>query len=144
MSDVFVIAVDGSDAGKRALAFGAARARASGAQVLLAHVLEWSPYSFLTREELAERHKRREQEMARADAAYLAPRKAELVAQGLSVDTVIRYGNVADALCDIARENAATQIFVGRTGQAGVSARLFGSVAGTLSQIATVPCTIVP
>ncbi|SDW32562.1 universal stress protein [Roseicitreum antarcticum] len=144
MSDLFLIAVDGSDAGKRALAFGAARAQAGGARVLLAHVLEWSPYSFLTREELAERHMRREQEMARADAAFLAPRKAELAALGLSVETVIRYGHVADALCDIAKEHAATQVFVGRTGQAGVTARLFGSVAGTLSQIAPVPCTIVP
>lgn len=144
MSDLFVVAVDGSDAGRRALTFAAARAKAGGAQMLLAHVLEWSPYSFLTREELAERHKRREQEMARAEAAFLVPLRADLTAQGLQVDTVIRYGNVPDALCSIAKEHAATQIFLGRTGQAGMTARLFGSVAGTLSQIAPVPCTIVP
>lgn len=144
MSDLFVVAVDGSDAGRRALAFAAARAQASGAHILLAHVLEWSPYSFLTRDELAERHKRREQEMARAEAVYLIPLRTELTAQGLQVDTVIRYGNVPDALCSIVKEQAATQIFLGRTGQAGVTARFFGSVAGTLSQIAPVPCTIVP
>jgi len=33
---------------------------------------------------------------------------------------------------------------VGRMGQSGLTARLFGSVAGTLAQAAPVPCTIVP
>lgn len=144
MKDLYLFAYDGSAASVRALKFGTGRARAAGADVMLAHVLEWSPYSFLTAEELAERHKRREAEVARAETIILEPVRKQLSDAGLPVRTVIRYGHVAETLAEIAREIQATQIFVGRTGESKLAARLFGSVAGTLAQIAPVPCTIVP
>jgi len=56
----------------------------------------------------------------------------------------VRYGHVAEVLCTLAEEFKATEIFVGRTGDTGLQARLFGSVPGTLAQVAPVPCTIVP
>jgi len=139
-----LIAVDGSSASHRALSYTAERAKAAGAKVVLAHVLEWSPYSFLTKEELEERHARRKQEVARAETIVLGPMQKILSDHGLSVETVVRYGHVTETLCDIAKEFDATQIVVGRMGQSGLTARLFGSVAGTLAQVAPVPCTIVP
>lgn len=144
MPETYLIAFDGSAASERALTFGAERARASGARLLLAHVLEWSPYSFLSAEEVAERHKRRTEEVGRAETVILDPVRKTLTAQGLSVETVVRYGHVAEVLGDLATEFGATQIIVGRTGAKGLQARLFGSVAGTLAQVAPVPCTIVP
>lgn len=144
MSDIYLIAFDGSDASKRALNYGAERARASGAKLLLAHVLEWSPYSFLSPDEVAERHKRRKQEVGRAESVILNPMKETLMADGFKVETVVRYGHVAEVLGDLAKEFGVTQIVVGRTGGAGIQARLFGSVPSTLAQIAPVPCTIVP
>lgn len=144
MPETYLIAFDGSAASERALTFGAERARAAGAQLLLAHVLEWSPYSFLSAEEVAERHKRRTEEVGRAETVILDPVRKKLAGQGLSVETVVRYGHVAEVLCDLATEYGATQIIVGRTGEKGLQARLFGSVAGTLAQAAPVPCTIVP
>ncbi len=144
MPETYLIAYDGSAASDRALSFGAARARASEARLLLAHVLEWSPYSFLSAEEVAERHKRRNDEVGRAKTVILDPVRKRLTNEGLSVETVVRYGHVAEVLGDLAKEFAATQIFVGRTGEKGLQARLFGSVAGTLAQVAPVPCTIVP
>ena len=59
MSKKFVVACDGSPAAGRALKFAIEQAKSGGASLLLVHVLEWSPYSFLTPEELEERHKRR-------------------------------------------------------------------------------------
>lgn len=144
MPEIYLVAFDGSAASERALTFGAERARASGAQLLLAHVLEWSPYSFLSAEEVAERHKRRNAEVGRAETVILEPVRKRLSAQGLSVESVVRYGHVAEVLCDLAKEYGATQIIVGRTGEKGLQARLFGSVAGMLAQAAPVPCTIVP
>lgn len=144
MPEIYLVAYDGSAASERALTFGAERARASGAQLLLAHVLEWSPYSFLSAEEVAERHKRRNAEVGRAETVILEPMRKKLAAQGLSVESVVRYGHVAEVLCDLAKEHGATQMIVGRTGEKGLQARLFGSVAGMLAQAAPVPCTIVP
>ncbi|MEZ5752587.1 MAG: universal stress protein [Paracoccaceae bacterium] len=144
MTKPIVVAVDGSDAGRRAVAHAAELASGAGASLVIAHILEWSPYSFLTQEELAERHKRREQELARAETALVSPLIAELAAKGLSARAAIRYGHVAETLVEIAKAEGASQIVTGRTGAGGLSARLFGSVAGTLAQIAPVPVTIVP
>lgn len=140
----YVVAYDGSPAGRRAVDHAVAQARLSGASILIAHVLDWSPYSFLTKEELAERHKRRNEELARARDAVLAPLVAELAAAGTHVETEIRYGHIADTLVEVATEHKATQIVTGRAGHSGLANRLFGSVAGTLAQIAPVPVTIVP
>lgn len=144
MANIFVAAYDGSPSGRRAVDYAVAQAKSAGASVVVAHVLEWSPYSFLTPEEIAERHKRRGEELKRAETAVMAPLAAELAKSGVSVATEIKYGHVAETLCDIARDHGASQIFIGRTGQSSIVERLFGSVAGSLAQIAPVPCTIVP
>lgn len=144
MANTIVAAYDGSPAGRRAVDFALAQAKAAGASLVVAHVLEWSPYSFLTPDELAERHKRRGEELERAEKAVMAPLLADLKTSGVTVSSEIKYGHVAEALCDIAKAHSASQIFIGRTGQSTIVERLFGSVAGSLAQIAPVPCTIVP
>ena len=144
MSATYIVGYDGSPASRRAIDFAIAGARLAGASVLVAHVLEWSPYSFLTPEELAERHKRRSEELERARSAVIEPLLGSLSGSDVAIDSVIKYGHVAETLCDIARDRPDAQLFIGRTGQGGLAARVFGSVAGTLAQIAPVPCTLVP
>jgi nucleotide-binding universal stress UspA family protein len=144
MSDTIVVATDGSEAGHRALAWAHERAKAKGASLLLVHVLEWSPYSFLTPEEIEERHVRRKQELARAEAAILAPLLAEYKGSKVKIETLIRYGHVIDTICEVAKDGGASEIVAGRTGNSGVMSRVFGSVAGSLAQVSPVPCTIVP
>ena len=144
MSTKYVVGFDGSPASQRAVDFACGLAKENGATIVLAHVLEWSPYSFLTPEELEERHKRRGEELARAEEAVIAPIKAKLSSSGLSVESVIKYGHIADTLGAIAKETGSSQIFVGRDGSSAISARVFGSVAGSLAQSAPVACTIVP
>ena len=144
MSEKYIVACDGSAASERALNFAVAHARTTGASILVAHVLEWSPYSFLTPEELEERHKRRGEELDRARKALLDPLVKSATEQGVKVDTVIKYGHVAETLVDIAEQEGATQMFIGRTGHSSIAARVFGSVAVTMAQIAPVPCTLVP
>ena len=144
MSEKYIVACDGSAASERALNFAVAHARTTGASILVAHVLEWSPYSFLTPEELEERHKRRGEELERARKALLDPLVKLATDKGVKVDSVIKYGHVAETLVDIAEQEGATQMFIGRTGHSSIAARVFGSVAVTMAQIAPVPCTIVP
>ncbi|MCC0030418.1 MAG: universal stress protein [Brucellaceae bacterium] len=144
MSIKYVVGYDGSDSSRRAVDFALDRAKASGASLVVAHVLEWSPYSFLTPEELEERHKRRGEELARAESAVIKPLVDAISGKGVEVETVIKYGHIADTLSAIAKEHDAAQIFLGRQGETGITARIFGSVAGSMVQSTPVPCTIVP
>ncbi len=144
MSEKFVVGFDGSEAAKGALAFAIDRAKALGGSVVIAHVLEWSPYSFLTPTELEERHKRRKEELDRAETALMKPVVAGLADSGVTIETAIKYGNIAEQLGEIAKEAGASQIVIGRNGHSGLGSRVFGSVAGSLAQIAPVATTIVP
>lgn len=139
-----LVGYDGSDAARRALDFAISRARAEGARILILHVLEWSPYSFLSPSELEERHLRRKEELARAQEAIVAPMLARAAQSGVSADSKVKYGHIAETLCQIAADDLASMIVIGRTGQSSLGARVFGSVAATLAQISPVPVTIVP
>ncbi|MGH1445188.1 MAG: universal stress protein [Cognatishimia sp.] len=144
MSEKFVVGFDGSDAARRALDFAVDRAKALGGSVVVAHVLEWSPYSFLTPTELEERHKRRREELERAETALMKPVVDALSGSGVTVESAIKYGNIAEQLGEIAKEAGASQVVIGRNGHSGIGSRVFGSVAGSLVQIAPVATTVVP
>ncbi|MCP4331201.1 MAG: universal stress protein [Gammaproteobacteria bacterium] len=144
MSARYVVACDGSPASGRALRFAITHAKMTGASVVLAHVLEWSPYSFLTPEELEERHQRRREELERARKALIDPLIAAVADEGINAEAVIRYGHVTETLAEIAEKEGASQMFIGRTGHSSLATRVFGSVAATMAQIAPVPFTIVP
>ncbi len=145
MSCKFVVGYDGSDASRRALDFAIERAKSQDATIVIAHILEWSAFSFLTPTELEERHMRRREELGRAETALIAPIVQELSDSGVQIETSVKYGQIADTLCAIATETGGDQLFIGRNGNSSsVASRVFGSVAGTLAQVAPVPCTIVP
>lgn len=144
MTNVLVVGFDPSPAGERAVSFAVDLAKLSGSSLHIVHVLEWSPYSFLTPEEIEERHSRRKEELSRAKTSIIDPLVQKLGSSGVSVETSIRYGHVAETLSAVAEEAGASQIIIGRTGGPGLASRLFGSVAGALAQASPVPCTIVP
>ena len=68
MKKSILLAVDGSSGGGKALRHVLATIDPDTVGIVLAYVIEWSPYSFNTPEENAERHKRRESEISRANA----------------------------------------------------------------------------
>jgi nucleotide-binding universal stress UspA family protein len=144
MSTKYIVACDGSSASGRAIKVAVEQAKLNGASLLLVHVLEWSPYSFLTPEELEERHKRRNEELKRAQLALVDPLVASLSSEGIEASAIIRYGHVSETLAELAEKEGVAQIFIGRTGQSTLRKLIFGSVAASLAQIAPVPCTIVP
>lgn len=143
MSSTFIVGFDDSDQAKRALAFAAKSAGDVGGSVHIVHVLEWSPYSFHTPEELAERHGRREQELDRG-RAMVQPAVDGLTKDGLKATSEVRHGNGAELLCKIADQHPNSQIVLGRTGDSSFTTRLLGGLAITLVQVAPVPVTIVP
>lgn len=143
MSTTMVIGLDGHGSGERALAYGARMAGLiEGTELLVAYVIEWSPYSFQTAEENAERHKRREEEIATAMERIVAPAVASLKESGVTARGIVRHGNVADTLNDIAVEEKADQIIVSRSSEGGIANRIFGSATANLVMSASVPVTV--
>lgn len=140
----YVVGYDGSTTSNKAIEFALEQAKANQAQLIITHVLEWSPYTFLTPEEVEERHKRRKEELARAEEHLLDPLLAKIKTSHSDVVSVMRYGNIVDTIIAVAEEEKAAQIFIGRTGHSSLTTRVFGSVAGSLAQNASVPVTIVP
>ena len=144
MPETFLVAVDGSPGSDRALHMAIGLAKASGASIMVAHVIDWSPFSFHTTEDLAERHKHREDELAKARSALLDPSETAVTAAGLECETFVTHGHPSETLAKLAEDRGAANIFIGRKGQSRIGTLLFGSVAGSLIQISPVPVTVVP
>lgn len=143
MPQIFIAGFDGSDQSLRAVDFAATQAEAQGADLHIVHVLEWSPYSFLTPTELAERHKRRGEELQRAEDV-VKPVCERVGKHSITVTHEIKYGHPGELICAIADEKKAAQLFIGRTGASSLANRILGSVAMSLVQASPIPITVVP
>jgi len=144
MSSVLMVGVDCSECGDRAINYAVKHAKRSNAQVFVAHVIEWSQFSFSTVEENAERHKRREEEIQRAHSEVIDPVVDRLKDEGVDVQGLVRHGHVADTLNTLAKENGVTNIIIGRQGTSMLKAHVFGSVGARLVQVAECAVTVVP
>lgn len=140
--ETYIVGYEGKSRG--VIDFAAERARRNGAKLHVVHVLEWSPYAFLTPQELEERHGKRQEEIKRGHEKVLDPVLKELRDAGLEADGELRHGSPADVLCDVARGKPDSMIFVGRTGSSSIAARILGSVAIGLVQSSPVPVVVVP
>ncbi|CAM4162130.1 universal stress protein [Palleronia rufa] len=142
--ETFVVAYDDDTSDTAVLDCAIARASKAGAKLVIIHVLEWSQYSFLSNEELAERHKRRTEELSRAESHVITPALERAKAAGVEATGIVKHGSVADLVVKAAAAEKAEFIFVGRSGSGEARARIFGSVPLAIAQIATVPTVIVP
>lgn len=144
MTTVLLVGLDGHSSGERALAHAKKMAALiEDSALLLVYVIEWSPYSFQTPEENAERHKRREEEIKVARERVMDPALAALKEDGIEATGIVRHGNVADTLDRQARTHPADQIIVGRSAEGGLSRAIFGSATANLVMQASVPVTVV-
>lgn len=144
MSPVLMVAVDCSECGERAVEYAIAQAKASDARLYVAHVIEWSQFSFSTPQENAERHKRREEELQRAHSEIIDPILARLKEEGLDAEGLIKHGHVADTLNSLAKSKGVTNIILGRQGTSKLKTHVFGSVGSRLVQSADCAVTVVP
>jgi nucleotide-binding universal stress UspA family protein len=144
MGLVFLVGVDCSNCSNRALEYAAERAEGKDSKLVIAHIIEWSPFTFSTPQENEERHKRREEELKRAHVDIVDPLVKQFRDKGLDVEGVVRHGHAAETLIRIANEVEATNIVIGRKGESRFKKQLFGSVASAMVQIADRPVTVVP
>ncbi|MDK3071880.1 universal stress protein [Sedimentitalea sp. JM2-8] len=144
MTTKLVVGLDGLSSGERALDYACSLARLIGdCELVVVYIIEWSPYSFQTPEENAERHKRREEEISTAKKRVVEPAVEGLAKAGLTARGVVRHGNVADTLNAISQELGADQIVVARSRESSLSRRIFGSSTANLVMEATIPVTVV-
>ncbi len=144
MTDTILVGIDGSQDSRRAVDYGIAQAELNKARLVLAYVIEWSPYTFNTPEENEQRHKRREEEIQTVHERVMNPMLESCASEDLNITGTVRHGQVADALIQIGREHGAGLIIVGRVGQKGITSLLFGSVVSKLMQLTHIPVTVVP
>jgi len=144
MDPILLVGIDGSQGSQRALDYAAAWAKDNNARLCVVHVIEWSPFSFNTPMENEVRHRRREDELARAQAEIINPVVRELRDRGIDAQGLIRHGHAAETINQVAGEVGATNIVIGRKGASGIKTHLFGSVPSMLVQIADKPVTVVP
>lgn len=140
----FLVGIDGSDCGDRALEAAAAQAEAAGAGLIVCYVIAWSPYSFSSPQENAERHKRREEELETARSKLLDPRIRKLAERGIEVEGVARHGHPTRTLVRLAEERGVAMIVIGRSGDTPMRSRMFGGTAASLVQSSSVPVLVVP
>jgi len=140
-----LVGLDGHDSGERALAHARKHAEliGDGCELLVLYVIEWSPFSFQTAEENAQRHKRRDEEISLATTRVVDPAVESLKSAGLSARGQVRHGDVSDTINRIAEEEGADMIVVGRASDGGFGKRIFGSSTSNLVMSAVVPVTVV-
>lgn len=144
MTVKLVVGLDGHGSGERALAHAQTLAELIGdCEIVVAYIVEWSPYSFHSAEENAQRHKRREEEIATALERIVDPAVKRLTDAGLKAKGIVRHGDVADALNAICKDTGGEQIIVARASEGGFASRFFGSSTSNLVMGATVPVTVV-
>ncbi len=144
MTTKLLVGLDGHASGERALEHARRLAELIGdCELVVAYIIEWSPFSFQTPEENAERHKRREEEIQTALSRVVNPAVESLSDSGIKVRGVVRHGDVSDALIAISAEEKAEQIIVARTSEGGFAKRLFGSSTSNLVMSSPVPVTVV-
>lgn len=144
MTSNFVVGVDGSERSMRAALFAAERAKQMDTRLLVVFVIEWSPYTFNTQEENAQRKKRFEGEIESATHKILNPMLKEIRELGVDVEGFVRHGNISKVIIQLAKEHDAKALFIGRLGTSRLKSMLFGSVTSNLVQMSPIPVVVVP
>jgi nucleotide-binding universal stress UspA family protein len=144
MTTKLVVGLDGHASGEKALVYASRLARLIGdCELVVAYIVEWSPFSFQTAEENAQRHKRREKEIDTAMERVVNPAVKHVTDSGLKARGLVRHGDVSDTLIAISKAEGAEQIIVARASKGGFAQRLFGSSSSNLVMSSNVPVTVV-
>jgi nucleotide-binding universal stress UspA family protein len=136
-----VVGTDGSETARKAVRQATELARQVGASISLV-----SAYQPVSNQRLRDEKREVPKDMEwmvnpREDVEATLRDAAEAVAgAGVQVETFAREGDAADAILDVAEEQAAELIVVGNKGMTGAKRFLLGSVPNKVSHHA--PCSV--
>lgn len=143
MTDV-MIGVDGSEASRRAVDFAIEIAKEFELEVVVVHVIPWTPYSFSTPDENEHRHNQRKQELKAANDQIIDPALHRLALSQVKAEGLVKHGHPVEVMIDLAVAQGVRHIIVGRTGDSRIKQVLFGSTPSQLIISSPVPVTVVP
>jgi nucleotide-binding universal stress UspA family protein len=134
MYSKIVVGTDGSGSATRAVARAVEVARSAGAELLVVHAHPDANVGYgLSAEEYPEIARGKEI-LSEAESRHAAD---------IAVRTLLRNGDAAESLLDVAEEEGADLIIVGNKGMAGARRFLVGSVPNRVSHHATCDVLIV-
>ncbi len=141
-----LVATDGSEGADRAVDYAAHRAKADGADLVIVNVV--GGYGLPDKAFLAFTNEQnvllKELLESRSAQTLTAARDSARKAGVGTVRIESRAGEIAQTIIEIAREQRADAIVVGKRGAGRVAGALLGSVSQKLAVLSPVPLTIVP
>ena len=146
----YLVAFDGSDEAKSALAYAADLADALGASITVVHVVDPYVYeegglepisTFADADERLIRESLVDAEQRGLDVIDDATALAEEL--GPDIETELLYGDPVPEITDYAQEKGFDAIYVGHRGRSGRTGMLLGSVATGIVERSTIPVTVV-
>lgn len=141
---LFLVAVDGSEWSERATMRAVNLAAEVEAEVKLVTVIPWSGFSPMSIEELSTRPIAKKEEENHAHNKILNPLVEANKDKGVEISTHFDWGNPAEVIANVAKENHANMVFVGRRGRSSFADLILGSVANSLAHRLGVPIVLVP
>ena len=150
MSTTFVVAVDGSESGWKALDLAATLAKLWAAQLVLVHVVSFQPLSqdleaWAEIEGLTARTLRGQVNYRRTlGDRIIAEGEALIGKKGFDQVTArVVDGNVAGEIVKVVEDTNADMLFVGSRGLSDLKGMLLGSVSHKLTHLAPCTCIVV-
>jgi nucleotide-binding universal stress UspA family protein len=142
----FLVAVDGSEQGARALRYACEMARAAGADVVVAHAVDPEVYQTEGVDEAD-----REGALVVEGPDEAETRGQEVLDEalehaheaGFDPETELLHGDPATVVAEYARERDVTGVYVGHRGLSAEREAMMGSVAKRLVELSAVPVTVV-
>jgi nucleotide-binding universal stress UspA family protein len=141
---LYLVAVDGSEWGKRAADRAVALAKETGGEVRLIAVIPWSGFQPMHLEEVLNRSVEKREEERHAKDEILAPILAAHADDGVTISSEYHWGHPVKVIGERAKELKAFMVFIGRRGRSRVANLILGSVANSLAHSLPMPIVLVP
>lgn len=143
-SNLYLVAVDGSEWGERAAAHAVGLAQKTGAEVRLITVIPWSGLQPMTVEEISTRSVEKGEEERAAHDQVLNPLLKKHENSGVNLTSEFHWGHPVKVIRERAKAERPAYVFMGRRGRSRVADLILGSVANSLAHSLGVPTVLVP
>lgn len=141
-----LVATDGSDSADRAVDYSADLAKREGAELIIVNVVGGYGLPDHLFAEFTEAHQAWLKELLESTSAETLVKARDRAHAGGAgaIRIELRAGNVPGAILDIAREQHADVVVVGKRGASAIERLLIGSVSDKLVRLANLPVIVVP
>ena len=140
-----LVATDGSDAADRAVDYAAGLAKREGAELIVVNVVGYGLPDRLFAQFTQAHHAWLKELLESISAEILVNARERAHAAGVSAVRIeSRAGNVAEAILNLARQQHADVVVVGKRGASAIDRLLIGSVSDKLVKLSDLPVIVVP